>query len=279
MNEMNEKLNLSKGVVLNLMKGKGIETQKANVVLCMDYSGSMAPLYSNGFVQRVLERIVPVAMAFDDDGEMEMYIFSDSAFKVLPNVTKDNLQGYIRNNIMSKYSYGGTNYAPAITMITNNFTRANGATTVAAEKSIASTIGSWFGAKKKDETKQVTADLPTLVLFFTDGENFDKAEAQQAIIDASKHGVFWEFVGLKSNYSDEFKFLKKLDIMPGRFIDNANFIEETDDNLLNENDNDLYSKLLNEFPSWTKEAAAKKLILTPDEYHAKYPNKSAAVTP
>lgn len=261
-----EKLNLSKGVVVNLIKEKGIEGQKANVVLCMDYSGSMSNLYSKGFVQQVLERIVPVSMAFDTDGAMDMYIFEDVAYRVLPDVTEDNLHGYVRDNIMAKYSYGGTSYAPAINMIVRKFTKDNNAD-ILDEESVASKIGgaisSLFGGKKKTQqapAKQVTADIPTYVIFITDGENFDKPEAQEAITEAAKHGIFFQFIGLQASGSEEFKFLKKLDKMEGRFIDNANFLELTDKDLVTLQDKELYDQLLSEFPSWTKEARQKLLI-------------------
>jgi hypothetical protein len=257
---MNEKLNLSKQVVLNLAKSKGIEAQKANVVLCLDFSGSMSGLYAKGFVQAVLERIVPIAMAFDDDGALDVYIFNHEAYRVLPAATSENIKGYIKQYIEGKYTYGSTAYAPPIDMITRAFTKATGAD---EQASVASKIGSFFGfGVKKQEIKQITADLPTLVLFITDGENDadDKGPAQKAIVDASKHGIMWQFIGLKSGGSTNFSFLKKLDKMEGRFIDNASFFEITDEDMVTKSDNDFYNLLLNEYPAWTKEAAQKGLI-------------------
>lgn len=278
--ELKQKLNLAKGVVLNLVKDKGIEGQKANVVLCVDYSGSMDPLYKNGFVQEVLERIVPIAMAFDDDGAMPMYIFHSQAFRVLPDVTVDNVHNYVKDNIISKYSYGSTCYAPPINMIVKQFIKDNDAgaspSKVSASPDNTSFWGkarNFFGGADTGTTPasvQVTAELPTYVIFITDGENdeSDKVPATQAITDASKHGIFFQKVGLRTPTTGNFGFLTKLDKMPGRFIDNVNFFEirpeeihldpRHTDALLP--DSAFYSKLLTEYPGWTKEAISKNLI-------------------
>lgn len=270
----NLKLNLAKGVVMNLAKSSGIENQKAKVVLCLDYSASMSTLYATGFVQTVLERIVPIAMAFDDDGAMDVYIFQHEAYRVQPDATVDNIHNYIREYITRKYSFGSTAYAPPINMIVKQFTKDNDAD-VSEPVSFGSKIKSFFTGTPSTTkpNKQVTVGLPTYVIFITDGENDpdDKAPAQKAITEAAKHGIFFQFVGLKSSSSTNFSFLTKLDKMPGRFIDNANFFEIRDNEItLDPNnpqaylkDEDFYARLLTEYPSWTKEAIVKGLIEAP----------------
>ena len=57
-----------------------------------------------------------------------------------------------------------------------------------------------------------------------------------------------------SNYS----ILEKLDNMDGRVVDNANFFAIDDFDRVP--DDELYGRLLNEFPTWLKEARAKKII-------------------
>lgn len=57
-----------------------------------------------------------------------------------------------------------------------------------------------------------------------------------------------------SNYS----ILEKLDNMDGRVVDNANFFAIDDFDRVP--DDELYERLLNEFPTWLKEARAKKII-------------------
>ncbi|MBK8754796.1 MAG: VWA domain-containing protein [Candidatus Competibacteraceae bacterium] len=45
----------------------GIEGQRAQVVLVLDISASMNALYQSGVIQRVIERILGLAVSFDDD--------------------------------------------------------------------------------------------------------------------------------------------------------------------------------------------------------------------
>lgn len=46
----------------------GIEGQRAQVVLVLDLSASMNAFYKSGVIQRVIERILGLAVTFDDPG-------------------------------------------------------------------------------------------------------------------------------------------------------------------------------------------------------------------
>ncbi|SIC26393.1 Uncharacterised protein [Mycobacteroides abscessus subsp. abscessus] len=52
--------------------------------------------------------------------------------------------------------------------------------------------------------------------------------------------------------------LEKLDTMEGRYIDNANFYHFKD--IEQVSDEELYDHLLDEFPSWIKEAREKGVL-------------------
>lgn len=99
------------------------------------------------------------------------------------------------------------------------------------------------------------ADLPTYVIFITDGDNGDHAEAERAVREASAAPIFFQFVGIGR---ESFPFLSKMDTMSGRVIDNANFFSVS--NLGQKSDDELYKLLLTEFPSYVKEARTKGLI-------------------
>lgn len=81
------------------------------------------------------------------------------------------------------------------------------------------------------------------------------SEIKEILIKASKYPIFWQFVGVAgSNYG----VLEDLDEMKGRTIDNAGFFAVDD---LNEiKDEELYDRLLSEFPVWLKEAKQKRII-------------------
>ena len=244
---LQEKLDLSKREVLDLSKKIGIGDQKAQVVLAIDYSGSMNSLYYSGFVQQVVQRIVPIAMAFDDNGEMEVYKFHDGVEKVKTSVTVANVEDYVKKYVMDN-NMGGTNYAPTINKIVEDHTTSESG----------GFFSKLFGSSSKPKIEKM--DLPVYVIFITDGENYDRADAEQAIRVASNHGIFFQFVGISANGRGSFSFLEKLDNMSGRKVDNANFFQISNNDLVNKSDNQLYQQLLHEYPSWLQLARQHNLI-------------------
>ena len=88
--------NLNK-VLINMSKTGKIDMTKhvARVALAMDYSGSMYNLYDNGSVQNVITRLLPIALKFDDNGELEVWLFSDSQKRLEP-ITIKNYKNYAK---------------------------------------------------------------------------------------------------------------------------------------------------------------------------------------
>lgn len=232
-------IDLRKQIVKEISLAKNIQDVKAQVVLVMDYSGSMDGLYRSGFVQRLIERLVPVAMQFDDNGEMEMYMFHNNSMRHKNAITEKNVNGIVNREITPNYRFGGTSYAPPINDIVKDFLTVN-------EKK------SFFGLRST--TTSASKD-PVYVIFITDGQNDDKSQSEKAIREASKYGAFFQFVGIGNACFD---FLEKLDDLDGRVIDNANFFQAND--LDKMSDKELYDKLLTEFPSWLNEAKSKGII-------------------
>lgn len=228
------KIKERKEEVLDLKKKSGIESQKAQVILALDYSGSMGTLYSNGTVQEVVEKILPFGLAFDDNGEVDFYLFENGSRKMPENVTLKNLDGYINNKVIGKYSMGGTQYAPVLKEIYKDFS---------AKKGL---FG--FGGSS-------TMNEPVYIIFITDGENSDHSATESIVREMSNAGFFIQFVGIGG---ERFNFLDKLDNLSGRKIDNANFFKVS--NIRNESDSNLYSSLMNEFPGWVSQARNLNLI-------------------
>lgn len=219
-------LDLRKNMVLNLTKtSEELNNLTSRVALVLDYSGSMSRLYNNGTVQSVVERIFPLAVNFDDNQELDIWIFSNG-FHRLSGVTKENFYGYVKEEIMnSRYRMGGTEYAPVMNDVYNKYIK-----------------------------EEPVNNMPSYVIFITDGDNSDKRQTTQEITTVSKYPIFWQFVGIGNS---SMEFLEKLDDMDGRYIDNANFFRIKDIDTIN--DEDLYKKLLNEYPSWLKEAKNKNI--------------------
>ncbi len=224
-------INLRKDKVIDLTKKLGIFGEKAQVFLVMDK-------FRDGLVQRILERIVPLALQFDDNATLDVVVFHNDAFEAVP-CTLANLEGYVQKEILAKFNFGGTSYAPAIKLVRGGIANK----VKGALKKLGGMFASLMGNKSED-TKQ----LPTYVIFVTDGDSGDHRETEQQIRDASNEPIFWQFVGIGG---ERFPFLEKLDDLTGREIDNASFFAVR--NIDKMSDDDLYSKLLEEFPGWYKE--------------------------
>lgn len=233
-------IDLRKRIVDKIVTSKGLDGQKAQVVLCLDYSGSMEHLYATGKVQKLIERLIPIAMKFDDNGEMELFMFENRCKKHKNNITINNYESFIEREVYKKYSFGGTSYSPAINMIKENFIPTE------VKKS-------FFSFSKNNETTDLKD--PVYVIFITDGENDDKNDSERAMINVSNNPIFFQFVGI-GNAS--FNFLKKLDELKNRTVDNANFFQANDIDKMS--DEELYDKLLTEFPQWLKEVRSKNIL-------------------
>lgn len=227
-------INLEKKAAINLRKEsvnkicltkKTLGDIKARVVFAIDYSGSMDHLYYNGKVQEIVERILPVALRFDDDGTMGVWMF-ENGYRRLPDIGMDNFDGYVRKEIM-KHHMGGTRYSGVINDICKQY------------------------------INKEPSDIPTYVVFITDGDCFDsdKKASEEAIRNAAKYNIFWQFVGIGPA---EFNFLEELDDLKGRFLDNADFFSLNDISKIS--DEELYKRILNEFDSWVPQARAKGMI-------------------
>lgn len=88
-------IDLTKKSLISLEKNNLLDF-KARVALVLDYSGSMYHQYKKGDVQHVIDRIMPLALNFDDDGCFECWAFAEKALR-LSDISLDNLSNYISN--------------------------------------------------------------------------------------------------------------------------------------------------------------------------------------
>lgn len=193
---------------------------KSRVALVLDYSGSMSNLYHDGSVQAVIEKILPLAMNFDDNGEMELWIFEDG-FHRLDNITLENYYGYVDNYILPKYNMGCTQFAPVMSDIKSRY------------------------------IIEEPQNIPNYIIFITDGENSDTYRTTEMLKDLSNYPIFFQFVGIGNC---RFEYLQNLDDMQGRYVDNADFFAIKDINSIT------YEQLLNEYPQWLCEQKVTDMI-------------------
>ncbi|MFD1928564.1 VWA domain-containing protein [Sporosarcina siberiensis] len=213
---------LKKKVTISLEKNK-LTTEKARVAVVFDASGSMSNLYSKGTVQLAFERVLAIAASIDDDGELDVWFFG-SKFMRAPSVTEKDYEDYVKKTYPQPRIFGGVG-------VGNN------------EPLVMADVIHKFTVEEPDK------NLPTYVVFFSDGGIYEEKKISKLLIDSAKENIFWQFVGIGNA---KFGVLQKLDNLSGRVVDNANFFAL--DDLDRISDEDLYNRLFNEFPHWLKEA-------------------------
>lgn len=93
-------IDLRKKIVQITLEKKKMSHVAARVGLVLDISGSMQPLYKNGTVQEVVERILAVACKFDDNATLDVWIY-DNEFSRLTPATEGDFNQYVERNILN----------------------------------------------------------------------------------------------------------------------------------------------------------------------------------
>ena len=215
-------VSLIKPLVFELKK-KNLETTVARVGLVLDISGSMSQRFKNGTVQEIVNKTLPLAVQFDDDGELDFWYYGTTARR-MKSVNLDNYTDAVPadwKHLMMEL--GGRNNEPTVLKMV---------------------VDAYKNTK-----------VPAYVLFITDGGVNHRKEIQNIITEASHLPIFWQFVGVGGqNYG----ILEKLDTMTGRYVDNAGFFAL--DDFKKVSNEELYARLLEEFPKWLEEIRKKGMI-------------------
>ena len=95
-------------------------------------------------------------------------------------------------------------------------------------------------------------EYPVYVIFLTDGDCSDKSDTYKVVREISHTGAFIQFIGIGG---DSFNTLQKLDDLDKRELDNADFFAVYDIDGIS--DDELYAKLMTEFPAWIPQAKSK----------------------
>ncbi|GAB2869100.1 VWA domain-containing protein [Nocardioides pacificus] len=228
-------LSLVKKAGVSLEK-KGLGEHTARVALVLDISGSMNRLYSRGAVQRLAERVLALGLRFDDDGEVDVFLFGKQVHQP-GGLRLEGYPEYVKGMLKQHPLEFDTRYGAAVTAVRRHY----------------------FGASE-ERTAPQPADVPVYVMFVTDGEPSDKAVATKQVRAASYEPIFWQFMGIGSR---GFPFLEKLDDLDGRFTDNADFFSVSEDELLGRSpisDDALFERLMTEYPDWLRRARSQGLL-------------------
>jgi stress response protein SCP2 len=249
------------------LEKNGLSEHRARVALCLDISGSMNQLYKSGKVQELCERVLGMAVQFDDDGACDVFTFGTGGYDEGP-LDLRNYQGWINQLLQKRRLEGGTNYNHAMQAVRRHY--------------FPDADGGPRSSPRPDK-------LPVYVMFVTDGQTTDQAGTKRQVEWSSYEPLFWQFMAigqssrnvdagaggsappskkkkksggfsarLASMMTGDFQFLEELDDMPGRFIDNADFFSVSDPGHLS--DEQLYDLMMNEYPGWLKLAQAQGLL-------------------
>ena len=209
--------------IMNELERCGLSDEIARVALVLDISGSMTGRYRNGTVQEIVNKTLPLAVQFDDDGALDFWYYGTTCRK-MEDVTMRNYQSAVPadwNNLMR--TLGGCNNEPAVMQ------------------------------EIIDEYR--TSRVPAYVLFVTDGGVGNTSKIKKLLTEASHYPIFWQFIGVGGS---GYGVLEQLDNMRGRFVDNANFFALDDFRTVP--DAELYRRLLAEFPLWLREVRRLGMI-------------------
>ena len=215
-------VSLAKPLKVELEK-RNLQDTVARVALVLDISGSMSSRYRDGTVQEIVNKTLPLAVQFDDDGELDFWYYGSSPRR-MPSVNMKNYKSAVPGDwhgLMQSLGYG--NDEPKVMrQVIDEYRRSR---------------------------------LPAYVIFVTDGGVGSENQIKSLLIEASREPIFWQFVGVGGC---DYGVLERLDTMRGRYVDNANFFAL--DDFRSVSSSELYARLLNEFPQWLKEIRKKRMI-------------------
>ena len=98
----------------------GLDGHRARVCLVLDISGSMSTLYKKGLVQRFAERILALGCRFDDDGEIDVFLFGRNVHRGEP-MGLGNFANYVREIIERHPLEGDTRYGAAMEAVRRHY--------------------------------------------------------------------------------------------------------------------------------------------------------------
>jgi hypothetical protein len=242
---MRERLNLRKQqVALSMQKAGATETVVARVVVVMDASNSMRQLYDQGTVATAVERVAAVAAALDDDATMQAWTFANFPAR-LPDLQIGHMPTWLELHVrIIKVDYMGN----------------------AIREPLRDTQVDMVDVGAGNEEYKVINEIrrfvhehpleaPTLVLFFSDGGVFINDPLEAELRAAVDQPIFWQFIGLGNA---DYGVLARMDTLPGRRVDNVGFfcVDDIDEIA----DQELYDRVLQEFPTWIKAARAAGIL-------------------
>ncbi len=185
-----------------VLEKKQIANITAMVSLVLDISGSMKNNYERGIVQEFFQRTLPVALNFDDNGELDVFVFSSGKMhaQISPSATRANYDSYVQKEILNNRGiekWGGTDYAPVTEALLKEY-------------GFLTKKGGFFGMGGQEVLQASSKKgFPAICYFITDGENSDQTETYQLLkkCQEAHSNIYFLFIGIGR---EAFRFLKRV---------------------------------------------------------------------
>lgn len=232
----------------------GLHGIEAEVVVVLDTSPGMAPLYTSGALQDVAAALLALAMKFDDDGVMPVWSFAREA-RHLGEIKRQDYASWVRHNVPLPAAVAphkraaAARFAPLIDATARRFFPRE-----------------W--AQKGEPSLLEPRAVPLFVIVVTAGDCDDAADTMAALRRASHLPIFWQFAGIAlpdetsarpapADDRERFRFLRGLDALSDTARDSVGFFMPGDAGDADE----LYRGLLNELPRWLALESVRAMLL------------------